>query len=1251
MRKSLVAAVALAPLCFAVGHRPALAQVTVSNGVNTPLETATANSGAAADIDLTGSVSLSSATSGVTATTGAPSTVGVTINSNNALVNAGSITLNAINLTTSAGVYANQGTSITNTGTITNSESYTASDSVNGDGIVEAPFANPANTGFINGALFQRYGILVAGTGISGAVANSGTITVQGNNSFGIAIQAPVSGGLFQSGTINITGDNNVGLYTSAAGTVSGGATLNTSTNTTAPSGISITGTVTSTGQNSSAVSINGAVNGAVTVYSSITATGFSTTSRSSSDNELYKLENTPADVQQSAAAMIIGGSVSQGILIGAPPVSTTSSTAVSVDLEGGGISDVDEGTGAINIYGSAPALLIGSTSNPIVIGNVSNNGNADTEGTEYGPNPNNYGLIVRGSINAFGTYDGVSATAVQIGGTITNTYFGSFTTPSSNSAPFTVTNNSGVLTAIGTSEAVNLGGGIRVVGSINASSYDANSTAISIGAGATVPTILNQDFIDSTVSHSTLALTTPLLTTYASTSEPVSTAYGILIGPGAAVGTINNVGTISAAATGDNASAIAIKDLSGTVTNVINQGIIESQIAAGVVGDKTSGSIVALDLSANTTGVNLTQSVDADPVNIYLSTTTSASGTTTTTAATSGTVLGSTVSQTTTTSSTITTTVTTTAAGVTTTAASTTPTTPEIVGDVLLGTGANNVQLLGGSMTGALSLGGSSTSSAQATFNVSGAAYEGALTYAGTALALSVNGANITTATGSGTTATVATPAILVDTSTSPLALSSLNLGTSGVSTGTIYFAINPAAASGTPQATLLTVKGTATIGAGAQLGIDLLSAVPTSQTYTVLSASSLVLNGAPAASALLVDVPYLVNASIATNASAGTISLTLSDKNAQQLGLNLGQSQALNAVLAALPNDPSIQSALLSTYSKSSFLGVYNQLLPDYSGGVFQLAAAGSDAITRATSRSNDIENPAGTRGAWAQEFAFGVDRAALGATGYRGDGFGFVGGLETGGAGLGAFGVTGSFLTGSLSDPHAPGADNQSVSEGEFGAYWQGQFGGFKADARVAGGIARFSDQREIYQTDSTGAITLDRQAHGASNGWTATGHFGGAYQWDIGRWFIRPAASADYFQLNQGGYTEHGGANTTQSTASDGFDLQLASRQGFQSTGAATLTVGRTVGTTFVWRPQVEIGYRDAFAGTAGDTTARFVQGGTNFTMTPVQITGGGPTMRLGAKADTDFYELDFEAGAEERNNFYEADIRFNIRVLF
>ena len=60
---------------------------------------------------------------------------------------------------------------------------------------------------------------------------------------------------------------------------------------------------------------------------------------------------------------------------------------------------------------------------------------------------------------------------------------------------------------------------------------------------------------------------------------------------------------------------------------------------------------------------------------------------------------------------------------------------------------------------------------------------------------------------------------------------------------------------------------------------------------------------------------------------------------------------------------------------------------------------------------------------------------------------------------------------------------------------------------------------------------------------------------------------------------------------------------------------------------------------------------FVSGTQNFTLLPASITGGGPVARFGLKGDTDFYELDFQAGAEERNNFYEADVRLNIRILF
>ncbi len=1188
MRKTLVAAVALAPLCLALGMSAAQAQDTVSNGLSTPISTSTAvdsTTGATpADLNITGSVTLSGTTNATTALT-ATALTAVTQNSANAITNSGTISITG--LTTSTAVLLQGGpgttagqTSFINTGAISNTVNYSPSDSVNGDGIYEAPFAGTTNN--------SHYGVLVNGLG-TGAINNAGTISIQGNNSYGISIEAPVNGAVINSGTIGLTGDNGVGIRSTTAGTINGDVVLS--------------GSVTATGLNTSAVNLAGAVNGNVSVYSSITATGYSTTTRPTSDSELANIEGsssqlaTPTDTEQSAAAMIVSGNVSKGILIGAAPVGTTTTSTGDVDADG--VVDSAEGTGSVNAYGSAPALQIGASGATTIIGNVGNaTGATDTESVPDPATANNYGLIVRGSINAFGTFDGVTATALQIGAS----------------------------DGTGT---VNMTGGVRVVGSITAESYDADASAIHITAGSTVGEVRNEGFIESTVLHSTVVV--PSVTT-ATGAVTAATAYGIMVDAGGSLATLTNYGYLTASATGDNASATAIIDKSTGVAGgntILNEGIISSAITAGVSGDALTGKTIAADYSANTTGVTLIQQANTSPIPIEVETTTSSSGTTSTTSANTSTVSGSTVDSTSV-STTTTSSVTTTASGVTTTTTSTTPTVPAIVGDVLLGSGTNVVQLHAGSMTGALDLGSGTGSSliidntvtnADGTSAGDATIYAGALTYEGTGGIISV------------------TNGTLVNTSPTTINLKTFTVGANG----TVYFAVDPAAGT----ATKFVVTGTANLSSSATLGIDALSAVATPQTYTIVSAGTLI-NSTSSSTPLLSEVPYLLNATTAVDTTAGTIKVTVSDKTASQLGLNAGETAAFTPLIAALGNDTAIQSQLLGEYDKASFLGVYDQLLPDYAGGVFQLASAASDAITRATSRTNDIENPAGTRGAWGQEFAFGIDRSRGDTPGYQGDGFGFLGGLETGGAGLGAFGVTAAFAAGSIRDPHSPGDNQQSISEGELGAYWQGQFGNFRADARVGAGYLNFSDRRELYETDSTGAITLDRQAKAGSQGWSGTGHFGAAYQFNFGKIYVRPQTSADYFRLFEGGYTEHGGAGTT----GDGFDLAVESRTGYQSSATAALVTGTTFGGGFLFRPELEVGYRDVFSGTAGDTTAHFLQtGAANFTLLPAQITGGGPEVRFGLKGDTDFYELDFQVGGEERDNFYEADVKFNVRILF
>ena len=1136
MRRTLVAAVALAPLCLAASRGVALATDTINNGVNGPIATATATSGGPDSVDVAGGGSVSIANPGSavilnSGTVAAPDNVSVE----------GAVNISGVN--NSVGIEGLGGAtgSISVSGSVTNSENYNPT--TNGDGYAEAPFASVGSTG--------RFGIQVTGIGpLVGDIDNLGTVSVKGDSSYALSIESPLTGNVFNSGTLSYIGDNGAALRSLLGGPISGQ--------------VQITGPINVQGTNSSAIDLAGDVGGRISIYSAITNTGYANTVRPTTTSTLNSLQqaSNANQVEQSAGAVIVTGNVGGGIFIGAPPVGTTTTT--TADLDGDGIQDGVEGTGSITNYGSAPALTIGGVRTTTI-------GVVGTAAGETQLPENNYGLIVRGALAGEGVYDGVTATGLLVGSGATIT------------------------------------GGVRVVGSVSADSFEADATAIHIGSGANVAEIRNEDFIESSISHSVVA-----------TTDPQATSSGILIDAGANVGAITNYGTLQASANGDNMKAYAIRDLSSAgLTSVLNEGVIRAVVTPVTANLALPSATnlqptIALDLSQSTQPFTLTQQVNPNPIAVEVSTTTGASGTVTTTAAL------------TTATATTTTTTTTTTAGVTTTTTTTTPTYPQIIGDVLLGNGSNTVNILGGSVTGALSLG----NGANDVFTLGDAndvaIYQGRLSYGST-----VAGAGLQLNVVNGS---------LVNTNPANLNLAGLHVYGAGL----LYAAIDPHNLANTTY----TVSGTATLDPGAKLGIVLNSPLFDPATYTIIQAKTLVDNSGGALS--LVQVPYILQASEISDPATNTISVSLRRSTPAELGLNPAEASALNGVYTSLPNDPAIEGAVLGQYSKSSFLNVYDQLLPDYAGGIFQLTLAASDAVTRATSRVNDIENPSGTRGAWAEEVAFGVNKSkTANAAGYQGGGFGFVGGLETGGAGFGAFGLTGSFLTGDIKDPHSPGDNLSSFSEGEGGAYWQAQLGGLRADARVAGGYLLYANRRELLLKDANGNVTLDRASKASSSGYTATGHFGLGYQTpQIGWVYFRPQVHGDYFYLNQGSYQEHDGGTA----AGDGFDLSVAKRNGNEASGTASLVTGVTFGQGFKWRPELELGYRNVFSGAAGNTTANF-QGGTPFTVDPESIKGGGPLARLDIKADTDFYELNLEAGVEQRTHFEEGDLRLSVRVLF
>ena len=528
-RKVLVATVATAPLlAMAFG---AYAETVVNTARTTPIATATATTGGTADdvkIDAAGSIALTTSSTPVAL---------VTLNSNNKVTNLG--TLSTVGVDNSTGILILGG----NTGSVTNSlsigltEDYTPTDDDKNsagaaapDGDLDGPFAKGAN----------RYGIRLIGPGVfTGNITQdtAGSILIEGNNSAGISLETGLVGNLTASGSITVTGDNAFGVHVAAP--VTGKVTAN--------GGINVLGV------NATGVAIDGDVSGAFVVQGSVNSTGYRYTTRPAT-KELRALLDAD-DLLQGGSAVRVTANVGGGVLLDAPPVDTDTA---NLDEDGDGTPDASEGTAALTTYGAAPALLIGSDAHSVAIGAVGTGDNA-------------YGLITKGAVTANGVYDGVTATAIQIGG------------------------NAGQTTT--------LAGGLRIDNAVTATAYEANSTAVQIKAGATAPTLWNKGAISAF-----------------SVSEGQFDARGLAIDAGSSMTTLRNAGSISATLGGEKGNAYGVIDNSGTLTTIENTGKISASIVptddaddkddadVNPSNETITGTAIAIDVSKNTTGVTLTQ-------------------------------------------------------------------------------------------------------------------------------------------------------------------------------------------------------------------------------------------------------------------------------------------------------------------------------------------------------------------------------------------------------------------------------------------------------------------------------------------------------------------------------------------------------------------------------------------------------------------------------------------------------------------
>lgn len=521
-RKLLVATVAAGPiLALAFAAPAARAQnptLTISTATTAPVSTATAVNGGPGDIvvDTSGSITLS-----------APGNI-ITLNSNNNITVNDPIT--ARDLENSTGILVqggNTGNVILN-GTDVVASSYQPTDT-DGDGDLDGPYTQGAN----------RFGIRVVGPGtFTGNITMqaASALLVTGADSAGISIEAPMVGNLTTTSSNAVTGDRVYGVHVTAPLT----------------GVVRIQGTTTATGLAATGVALDGDVNGQTIIQGSVTATGFRYTTRATLASDRAKLDAD--DLLTGGPGVRIGGNMSGGVIFDIAPTVTQDTVDANgdgifdylqVDSDNDGITDAAEGTSLIDVYGSAPGVLVGSTTQAITLGPV----------TGY-----NYGLVNRGTVTADGVFDGYAATAIQIG------------------------------TSAGLG--VNITNGFYNSGGVAANSYEADATGLRVLAGSNIPLILNSGSISASA---------------ATEGTGAFTARAIAIAQGANVPAINNSGAITATSSGPTMSATAIEDLSGTLTRIDNSGSIGGTVT-NTTTTPTTGRGIAIDARANTAGLTVVQ-------------------------------------------------------------------------------------------------------------------------------------------------------------------------------------------------------------------------------------------------------------------------------------------------------------------------------------------------------------------------------------------------------------------------------------------------------------------------------------------------------------------------------------------------------------------------------------------------------------------------------------------------------------------
>ena len=539
----------------------AFAQTTVDTDTTTPLNTSESG-----DITLNAAEGANAAGTITLTDDAGPA---ITLNSDNAVINNGAITIEASGDATgvdgATGVLIEGGNtgSYTQGGSITITDNFMPSDT-DGDNVPDGPFAQ--GTG--------RTGILISGASpFEGNVElqAGSSITVEGNDSFGINLentamsQGGLTGNLLTDGGIALVGNDSAAI--NVAGNVSGD--------------VNNSGGISVLGANSNVFNITGDVDGGFINSGTVVNTGFRTNTRAATAAGLLGRDILGAeDLLNAGSTLNIEGNVGGGVFLQQRLIPILDADGEPIVNEETGVVQMQiASTSDIQHFGAAPAIVIDGNGTPISIGTVATV--TDPNATDFDESLQ-FAFINEGMLSATGVFDDFDATVFS-------------------------------------AQDVTLEGGINNTGTLNASTFVApvDLEDPTRGSGISRVIVLGDQAIADQINNSGILVANAseaIDTVFLDINNPVAardiTAIAIDISETATTNSIVNSGNLAAILVGRQGTAIAIRDASGTLTSVINTNILA---ASGVNSDPTGASetefnLVAIDVSNNTSGFTFEQ-------------------------------------------------------------------------------------------------------------------------------------------------------------------------------------------------------------------------------------------------------------------------------------------------------------------------------------------------------------------------------------------------------------------------------------------------------------------------------------------------------------------------------------------------------------------------------------------------------------------------------------------------------------------